>query len=102
MKQMYLYKDNISFTKRYIFQFVLSLACVELVWRSSCVMGCRARVQGSIPSGDGVKTEQREIKCGSVSELPRCRWDVKHNQPTLSLSLRVFCQKLYWPLLIFL
>ena len=29
----------------------------ELAWRSGCVMECHAMTKGSIPSGDGVKTE---------------------------------------------
>ena len=29
----------------------------ELEWRSGCVMDCHATTRGSIPSGNGVKTE---------------------------------------------
>ena len=30
---------------------------VELAWRGGCVMDCHATAQGSIPGGNGVKTE---------------------------------------------
>ena len=29
----------------------------ELAWRSGCVMDCHATARGSIPGGNGVKTE---------------------------------------------
>ena len=30
---------------------------MELAWRSGCVMDCHATTRGSIPGGNGVKTE---------------------------------------------
>ena len=37
---------------------------VELAWRSGCVMDCRAAARGSIPGGDGVKTELYVLRKG--------------------------------------
>ena len=39
--------------------------------RSASVMDCHATARGSIPGGNGIKTELYVL---------RCRWDVKHNQ----------------------
>ena len=33
------------------------LSKMELAWHSDCEMGCHATTWGSIPGGDGVKTE---------------------------------------------
>ena len=50
-------------------------------------MDCHATARGSNPGGNGVLTELHVLRNGAVnggavSKWPRCRWDVKHNQPT--------------------
>ena len=39
-----------------MFNLVFNIG-VELAWRSGCVMDCNATACGSIPGGNGVKTE---------------------------------------------
>ena len=36
------------------------------MWRSGCVVDCRATTLGSIPSGDGVKTELHDLCKGQL------------------------------------
>ena len=52
----------------------------ELAWHSVCVMDCHAAAWGSIPCGNGVKTELH-VNGGAVSKRPCCQWNAKHNQP---------------------
>ena len=35
----------------------MTISVVELAWRSGSVMDCHATARGSIPGGNGVKTE---------------------------------------------
>ena len=42
--------------------FILML--VELAWCNGCVMDCHATTRGSIPGGDGVKTELHVLHKG--------------------------------------
>ena len=63
---------SISFIFCYIWEFLEILyICVSLylsLWK-------RCKNRASRPS-------QGTVNGGAVSKLPRCRWDVKHNQPT--------------------
>ena len=43
---------------------------VELAWLSSCVMDCDTTTRGSIPSGDGVKTELQVLCKGQKMGAP--------------------------------
>ena len=64
---------------------------VELVWCSGCVVYCHATARGSIPCGNSVKTELHVLcKKVNVGAVCKCRWDVKHNQPTNLLNGKVF------------
>ena len=37
---------------------------MDLAWHSGCVMGYHAMAQGSIPGGNGVKTELHVLRKG--------------------------------------
>ena len=43
---------------------------VELVWLSGSVMDCHATIRGSIPDGDGVKTELHILRKGQLKGAP--------------------------------
>ena len=43
---------------------------VELVWRSGCVMDCHAKARGSIPVGDGEKTELHVLRKEQLMGVP--------------------------------
>ena len=48
-------------------------------------MDCHATARGSNASGNCIyrtsRPSQGTVNGGAVSKWPRCRWDVKHNQP---------------------
>ena len=59
---------------------------VLVLWRRCSVMGCHATTRGSILGGNGVfnkasRPSQGTVNGGAVFKWPRCRWDIKHNQP---------------------
>ena len=43
---------------------------VELAWRSGSVMDCHATALGSIPIGNGVKTELHFLRTGQKMGVP--------------------------------
>ena len=43
---------------------------LELVWCSGSVMDCHATPQGSIPGGNGVKTELHILRMGQLMRVP--------------------------------
>ena len=48
----------------YRFFIIPDLPNVELAWRSGSVMDCQATAWGSIPSGNGVRTELHVLCMG--------------------------------------
>ena len=56
---LYLYNHYVS-----SIQYENILLCVELAWCSDSVMDCHATARGSIPSGNGVKTELHVLHKG--------------------------------------
>ena len=43
---------------------------MELAWRSACAMDCHATARGSIPDGNGVKTELHVLRKGQQIGVP--------------------------------
>ena len=72
-------------SKQFSFKVINEKQIPKYLWGSDNVMDVTAR--RSIPSVNGVKTElhilrKGTVNGGAVSKWPRCRWDLKHNQPT--------------------
>ena len=70
-------------------------------------MDCHATARGSNASGNCIyrtsRPSQGTVNGGAVSKWPRCRWDVKHNQPTryiLNILVEWFniCKSIIWDL----
>ena len=63
----------------------------ELAWRSGSVMDCHATARGFNSRWErciyrASHPSQGTVNGSAVSKRPRCRWDVKHNQPTNTLQ----------------
>ena len=64
---------------------------VELAWSSGSVIDCHATARGSIPGGNGVKTELHVLLKGQIMGVPSLNdltvdgTQIKHNQPTMVL-----------------
>ena len=74
-----LFNDDVAFYLSYI-TWPCIIQSVELAWRSGSVMDCHATARGSIPVGNGVKTELHVLRKGQSTGVPSL--NVKHNQPT--------------------
>ena len=89
---IYIYIYIYTHTHIYIYIYIYIFKNVNLAWGSGCVMDCHWRPGVRFPVLKlNFTSFARDSKWGTISKWPRCRWDVKHNQPTINVNHSVLC-----------